>query len=713
MEYFHHLVEYQLVVCKECGYAVWPDQIEGHLTGKHHKMQRKNARSVAEEVRSWGSLVPFASELNIPEKVDRAIAQLPLYKDGLMCKLDTRRCKYICRDKKTLEGHWRQVHQWSVTAGREGGSGRPKKEMVERRYNEATKQVYCQRFFASRGGSQYFEVERVEERQSEDGTARGAGEALWNQVHNNAMKRWGEIEKKNAETIQQVQKIEANPWLERTGWSKYLKGLNRPDLLKCIREPIEDPDAQEEGEEKEVIEAAIWKAMGDVAEISQASIVDRVGVFVRMEVIRTEQHQTRYQPLQPYQNEDDIKDHVRPWRQVLMFFARTQRDHDWASPEYQFTRSQQRAWDELIEQAREVVDDSDDDDEVDDDDADDDDTDDTENEEEVGQDHETPTQLNNIQKACLNFCIELLNQTITRHEYHSALVCALAVLGVNDDGWKGPDRYPPILSSMIKISRFMVVQKALDISKVEDEFNDDRPYDFEIEDTITSPAAASARKKQGGCLQLVAKMMDKFMVRGSHSPMQWMLDLRTYGLKIHYNTTATGHIGWQGYDEILYKNIQFNMSQFRGMVHSLVEQCQQLMKDELLFCSSSICTEDQIPKVPWKLLRDNPTDQRPGWNFLQDQRTRMPVDGQTWLFDHIGQHDSIRKRFLRPGSQSGVNKESLRAYIEQVMRFKEKLLILVHITGECMFKNFCQRYARQRTRPQICEGRNLHDIPGS
>ncbi|KAI0568053.1 hypothetical protein Alg215_12389, partial [Pyrenophora tritici-repentis] len=52
----------------------------------------------------------------------------------------------------------------------------------------------------------------------------------------------------------------------------------------------------------------------------------------------------------------------------------------------------------------------------------------------------------------------------------------------------------------------------------------------------------SQRRRPKGCLQLVQKMMDRFMVRGSHSPMQWMLDLRTYGLKIHYNTTTRGHV---------------------------------------------------------------------------------------------------------------------------------------------------------------------------
>ena len=45
-------------------------------------------------------------------------------------------------------------------------------------------------------------------------------------------------------------------------------------------------------------------------------------------------------------------------------------------------------------------------------------------------------------------------------EYESAMVCALAVMGVSEFGWRGPDSYPPILSSVIKCAKFMVVQKA-------------------------------------------------------------------------------------------------------------------------------------------------------------------------------------------------------------------------------------------------------------
>jgi hypothetical protein len=66
--------------------------------------------------------------------------------------------------------------------------------------------------------------------------------------------------------------------------------------------------------------------------------------------------------------------------------------------------------------------------------------------------------------------------------------------------------------------------------------------------------------------------MDKFMIRGSHGLMQWMLDLRTYGLKIQYNTTSRGHVEWMGQGELLYKDLHFSIAQFCGIVHGLAAE---------------------------------------------------------------------------------------------------------------------------------------------
>jgi hypothetical protein len=100
-----------------------------------------------------------------------------------------------------------------------------------------------------------------------------------------------------------------------------------------------------------------------------------------------------------------------------MFFARTQKEHTWKSPGYQFTRRQREAWEALVHEAERVVAgveedmDEDMDEEI---------------EEEVDEEVEQGSaeagrtkgnqvlQLSSIQKASLRFCIALLDQRITR-----------------------------------------------------------------------------------------------------------------------------------------------------------------------------------------------------------------------------------------------------------------------------------------------------------
>jgi len=67
-------------------------------------------------------------------------------------------------------------------------------------------------------------------------------------------------------------------------------------------------------------------------------------------------------------------------------------------------------------------------------------------------------ELLKIQKMCLDFCIKLLNQFISQREYNSVLICALTVLNVKKDSWKGSEQYSLILSAVIKVACFMMMQ---------------------------------------------------------------------------------------------------------------------------------------------------------------------------------------------------------------------------------------------------------------
>jgi hypothetical protein len=74
--------------------------------------------------------------------------------------------------------------------------------------------------------------------------------------------------------------------------------------------------------------------------------------------------------------------------------------------------------------------------------------------------------------------------------------------------------------------------------------------------------------------------------------------------------------------------------------------------------------------------RDNPTDERPGWNILKDHRTRMPVDSKKWLFERVGRDASVRERFMKLGTRSVVNREAIERYMGRVINFREKLAVL-------------------------------------
>jgi hypothetical protein len=153
----------------------------------------------------------------------------------------------------------------------------------------------------------------------------------------------------------------------------------------------------------------------------------------------------------------------------------------------------------------------------------------------------------------------------------------------------------------------MVVQQGLELADLIDESGDERNEP----DDDSAYESDPSKKRPKRCLQLVQQIMNKFMVRGSYGPMQWMLDLRTYGLKVHYHTTSRGLVEWMGQDELLYKDLHFSMAQFRGMVHGLASESRRLLTKKLLFSSKTA----PVPSIPWESMRDNPTDERLGCNF--------------------------------------------------------------------------------------------------
>jgi hypothetical protein len=264
--------------------------------------------------------------------------------------------------------------------------------------------------------------------------------------------------------IEASERDDANPWLRRTQWAVYLRGIDPQHLIDCVHAP--DADSSNP---TEMAASAIWDAMAAVARISQL-ICTKTSHTIRTEAVRTERDRLPHQPLQAYMDADNIERHTIPWQQILMFFTRTQAAHEWASPNYKFTRRQRAAWNSLWKLAQPgasprsatprsatprsatassaSLDDNSEhlESELLESDAESQPTQRIASESLANPQNssESPFYLAPIDSACLNFCIELLNHRIKVEDYESALICATAVLGRGEAGWRTAESYPPI-----------------------------------------------------------------------------------------------------------------------------------------------------------------------------------------------------------------------------------------------------------------------------
>ena len=178
--------------------------------------------------------------------------------------------------------------------------------------------------------------------------------------------------------------------------------------------------------------------------------------------------------------------------------------------------------------------------------------------------------------------------------------------------------------------------------------------------------------------------MDYLLIRGTFTPINWLLDLRSYGLNIARKTTSAGAIDWEG-EIILYNSISFSISDFRSFIHGLASVTRNFLYKELLF-ENRVSTRDSpirnIPPIPWSRIYDNPLDSTPFRNFLGDSQTDLGLDSlEKWLYNRIATSPDLASRFTIPGPRFSWNHQKLKDWIQGIQNFLEKLLVLFHITG--------------------------------
>ena len=119
---------------------------------------------------------------------------------------------------------------------------------------------------------------------------------------------------------------------------------------------------------------------------------------------------------------------------------------------------------------------------------------------------------------------------------------------------------------------------------------------------------------------MLDEMRKQFMVRGFRTAFDWACRLRAYAKKVVSNTTSLGYIVWsEDGNSVTYKDTGFSMDALRKFIAVQIDKAQQAL-ESLLLLHPDEARGAVVPQLLLYRLHDSHSNEKKGWNFLQDQR---------------------------------------------------------------------------------------------
>jgi hypothetical protein len=155
-DHFEHLIDFQVIVCKQCKYAVLLNRLDTHLGSSKHRIGPIQRRQIQQEIATWPGLLQDEADLvrlPVPVGTPPPFAALEIHLDGRKCMT----CHYIACTDCGIKRDCRDKHQWinPWATGHKAGDRRRAGESVDRPWIDG---IHCQRFFVSGKRQEYFEV---------------------------------------------------------------------------------------------------------------------------------------------------------------------------------------------------------------------------------------------------------------------------------------------------------------------------------------------------------------------------------------------------------------------------------------------------------------------------------------------------------------------------------------------------------------------------
>ena len=238
--------------------------------------------------------------------------------------------------------------------------------------------------------------------------------------------------------------------------------------------------------------------------------------------------------------------------------------------------------------------------------------------------------------------------------------------------------YTKKLSAIISISKLLVLSKAY-YTRTSQVTLYARQYQISEEE-------ARENEEIPSFYTLVQASTNRFLLLNDINkqayPFDWIIRLRSYGLKIRYNYTSSGQITWKD-DEISLENITIDLTQIRSIVAGLIDTLTDCLYKQLLFVDN--VNSELIPEINLETLRDNISNDISSFNFIEKPLNSWLINGSDWLVRYILYNSDLYKHFFdaRPIQDDSLSwkNEKILDFFKKIKYFKEILFVTTYITS--------------------------------
>jgi superfamily II DNA helicase RecQ len=635
--------EYKVIVCREHEYAI--GSVAQHLR-IFHSGKDVEKREVVAAFASYDLQTP--KDVLSPPPLGEPFQELGKPMLAFIC--EEPECQRISISRDEMRKHCNREHGWKSS----------------KEYREHWHRVWVQSFFKSAGLQKYFTVDYTDQEQDEYskdeeeastrlialGSEQSRQLALDEVDLSGIYGEWDAAVDRHQETLEiadaEVAKTDHTLWFKRTQWTEHLAGCNLKHLSRASRLPDRDEQVLQRVVElnSSLIERCVsglstldhetrrWlrsakQAEADVRPIARLQNSDsqqRYAVYAArlvcycLRVLEDSEHGTaEMSPDEQTESDEDSDATISDDGEETSEGEMHSRELETAADVFKDARRLFPWQGRQKELARELK-------------------------KSVQECWEVADQM----KALLDFYESLIFQGVRGDVFKSAILHFLAVLGIDEEinRLRQANDFSYMLAGVVYCVRVLAVEIILPSTERDDQNEED-----------------DKRFRQ---------VRGEYLADGSYSVMSKMLSMLAYGKHLAMNHGNSGAVSWSEDRLILsYRGKPIALSRFRSMVQGAIAEAEDMLWRDLLHVGL-----DERFEIPLDELRDDVTWTKRGVSFIDNTHNGLR-EKRKWTLKHIlSDKDGSKMRNQRSWAMPHV-----RRYLRKVDRFRELLLLCMHLTG--------------------------------